>query len=492
MRPWLLLRLALAGTRTDRLRVVLTAVTAALATGMLLGAATLLPTGSLDHRYQVILFDYSDGRQATAFLLLVVCVPVLALAAQAGRIGAPARHRRLAALRLAGATPRQVTAVAAAETGAAAALGAGIGLVAFLLGQELLHQRDPNGRLWLPTDVRPSPLLLALILIGLPAASALIAAVLLRNLHNSPLGEVRSAGHAAPKPWPLLLIPCGPAAYVVLRIADGRLPWPVLMLLLLGGGLAAAGGLVLGMAWLSDRAGRLLHRHARGPAALLAARRLTADPWSGSRTIGVLVVCALAAGATLGLRAYYATQMDVLRRYGETVNPLTGGVFHEGSATAQVYLSALNLLNLAIPVAAAIAAAGVLITLLEAVSARRRAFASLTAGGVRRRVLVRALLWQALLPVSVAMPAAVLLGAIMLRLIFFDIEAAERLRPPCEYGSACAAIPEHGPAHEVFWLADWAEVAAVSAGGLALVALVALGAAVTLRVRTDLQSLRTT
>ena len=55
--------------------------------------------------------------------LLLLALPVLALAGQCIRLGAPARDRRLAAIRLAGATPRQAVLIAVAETVAAGLLG---------------------------------------------------------------------------------------------------------------------------------------------------------------------------------------------------------------------------------------------------------------------------------------------------------------------------------------------------------------------------------
>ena len=60
--------------------------------------------------------------------VVVLLVPSLVLVASASRLTAARRERRLAALRLAGATPAQVTAMVAAETGLAALAGAFIGV----------------------------------------------------------------------------------------------------------------------------------------------------------------------------------------------------------------------------------------------------------------------------------------------------------------------------------------------------------------------------
>ena len=60
--------------------------------------------------------------------MVVLLVPSLVLVASASRLTAARRERRLAALRLAGATPAQVTKMVAAETGLAAVAGAVIGV----------------------------------------------------------------------------------------------------------------------------------------------------------------------------------------------------------------------------------------------------------------------------------------------------------------------------------------------------------------------------
>ena len=120
MKPLTLLRLALAGTRTDVLRVVLTAVSALLATLAILAALTVLAirdagdrvdgSDSWSEQYASPLLREPGLRGGTALALVLLTIPILALAGQCGRLGAPARDRRLAGFRLAGATPGQAIA----------------------------------------------------------------------------------------------------------------------------------------------------------------------------------------------------------------------------------------------------------------------------------------------------------------------------------------------------------------------------------------------
>lgn len=195
MRPATLVRLALAGTRTDTARVVLTALSALLATLAGLAALTVLaiekPAGDAwaqSEQYRNALLREPGLRGGTAFALVMLMIPVLALAGQCARLGAPARDRRLAALRLAGATPGQVTRLVVLETGVAALLGTLSGLGAYLVGRELLHRPDERGQLALPTDVLPSTGALAAVVLGLPVVAALATALMLRTVTMSPSG----------------------------------------------------------------------------------------------------------------------------------------------------------------------------------------------------------------------------------------------------------------------------------------------------------------
>lgn len=112
MRPGTLVRLALAGNRTDAARVALTALSALMAALVVLAALSVLAiqqppgaSGQESEQYTNNLLREPGLRGGTAFAMLLLTIPVLALAGQCARLGAPARDRRLAAFRLAGATP---------------------------------------------------------------------------------------------------------------------------------------------------------------------------------------------------------------------------------------------------------------------------------------------------------------------------------------------------------------------------------------------------
>ncbi|MGK5441325.1 FtsX-like permease family protein [Micromonospora sp. URMC 105] len=505
MRPVVLLRLALAGNRTDTARVALTALSAALATLAGLAALTVLaiPTPrccdgqNLSEQYGNALLREPGLRGGTAIALLLLTVPVLALAGQCARLGAPARDRRLAALRLAGATPGQVTRLAVLETGLAGLLGTLLGLAVFLAGRQVLHRPDARGRLALPTDVLPDTGVIVAVVLGLPLVAALVGAVLLRRVTATPFGVVRKVRRErAPGPWAGVLIVAGLAAFAAFDpVLDWyqerhREPPALLPLLLLGGALAAIIGVVVGTGWLSYTAGRLLHRYARRPAALLASRRLTSDPWAGSRTFAALLATVIVGGGAAGMRATYRAHAELERR--------TGQGFAGGD---DFYLRTIGLVDLAVGVAMAIAAGGLIVALVEGIVARRRAYAALVATGVPRGTLGRSIAWQALAPAVPAVGLALTVGLLLSRGVAgrtataggYSTEVCDAAGPLCADPATRAQYLRTEWVPEVTVTADvpLGQLALVGAGALAAV-LVTVGVGLLfLRAGTAVEELRT-
>ncbi|MEU8388893.1 FtsX-like permease family protein [Micromonospora sp. NPDC048843] len=510
MRPATLLRLALAGTRTDTARVVLTALSALLATVAGLAAFTVLaiPTPAAtdgnqnrwSEQYHNALLVEPGLRGGTAFALLMLMVPVLALAGQCARLGAPARDRRLAALRLAGATPGQVTRLVVLETGVAALLGTLVGLGVYLVGRDLLHRPDAQGQLALPTDVLPSTGALAGVVLGLPVVAALATALMLRTVTTSPLGVTRKAARErGPGPWAGLLIGAGVVSIAGIRPAIQRfsgdaevVAWLV-PLLLAAGAFAAMIGVVLGAGWISYHCGRLLRRHARRAPALLAAGRLMADPWAGSRTFAALLAALIFGAGAAALRAQFAAQDQLDRERNLLVGADAGG--------SSFYLDTMDLVDTAVAVAILIAAGGLMVALVEGIVARRRAYAALVATGVPRATLSRSVAWQALVPAVPAILLALTVGTLLGRGLFPGAVAGVSSMESCTATAALCADPAtRGQYTQIVHLPEVQRVPAVplehlawlGAGALVAV-LVTVGVGLFfLRSSTALDELRTT
>jgi hypothetical protein len=435
MRPATLLRLALAGTRTDTLRVGLTAFSAALAALAALCALTVLaidPPGrpgagqpGWADQYRSALLREPGLRPGVAFTFLLMTIPVLALAGQCARVGAPARDRRLAAVRLAGATPRQAMGIAVAETGLAALTGTLAGLGGYFLLRTSLHAPGPQGRLPLPTDVLPSPGAMGAVVLGMPLLAALAGGLMLRRVNTSPLDVDRRSRRrrGPPRLWPGALLVSGltvaATATPVLKwyARTGGHPFPdrTVPTVLALGALSVVLGVVLGTGWVSHTAGRLLLRFARRPAPLLAARRLLADPWNGSRTFAALLTCLVFASGAAAVRALFVARREALVERRRLFEAATAGP--DDSPPVRLdgfYVGTTDLVEGAVLVAMLVAVLGLFVAIADGVAARRRVHAALTASGVPRGVLGRALAWQTLLPVlpaaALALTAGTLLG----------------------------------------------------------------------------------
>ncbi|MEV4198573.1 FtsX-like permease family protein [Micromonospora globbae] len=449
MTPGALVRLALAGTRTDTARVLLTALSAVLAALAVLAAFTVLaiptPPATADNpvrwseHYSQALLREPGLRGGTAFALVLLTVPVLALAGQCARLGAPARDRRLAALRLAGATPRQVTWLAMLETGVASLLGTLTGLGLYLAARELLHRPDEHGRLALPTDVLPPVGALAAVVLGLPVVAGAATALMLRGVITTPLGVTRRAARErGPGPGAMVLIVVGAAVLV--------LGWPLLArwsaygpsaalgpVFLVGGGLAALAGVVSAAGWFSYTTGRVLRRYARRPAALLAASRLMADPWAGSRTFAALLAAVTFGAGAAALRAHFVAQDELRREASRRVGVEAGD--------NPFYLATMTLVDLAVTVAVVIAAAGLLVAVVEGIVARRRAYAALVATGVPRGTLARSIAWQSVLPAVPAILLALAVGTLVARGLFGDATSGSYTSLVCDAGERLCSDP---------------------------------------------------
>ena len=397
-------RLARPRSAADRGRFLLIACATAIAGALLLAAAHVLrlPAGPGEQTDGLASYVAESGlRGGVVIAVLLLTVPVLALALQALRVGSVARDRRMASLRLAGATPRDARVIAAAEAGAAAAAGgvlAGAGYVALWLALGVL---PPSGSRMLATpDVLDLPAWAALVVLC-ASAGALAGAAVQRRAIVEPLGVRRRRAPRLPGRANLaalgagvVLVLCG--LLLIPRLgSDGGDAAVALAIALAGLLLAAfAGGprLVLGCA-------RVLARR-RGAAALLAQRRLRADPRSPGRVAAVLVVC----GIALGIEALLAVQAIGL----------------DNGTDPAFYLAGYGMAAAVVLVAAAVALLTLLVGAADALLDARQPLATLAALGVDERLLVRVVARQLsatavpaiVLGVFVGGPAIAVLGAV--------------------------------------------------------------------------------
>ncbi len=234
--------------------------------------------------------------------------PVLIFIATATRLSAARREQRFAAMRLVGATPRQVTVISAVESTVAAAIGTAAGFGVFFALRPALAPIPFTGAPLFTGDLSlnlPDVLLVAL---GVPLGAAVAARLALRQVTISPLGVTRRVMSAPPRAWRLipLLAGLGELAHFVEAGRPASTGGQILAYL--PGFLLTLTGLVIAGPWLTMHGSRLLARRARRPAALIAARRLADNPYAGFRAISGLVlalfVTTVAVGVITTINAY--------------------------------------------------------------------------------------------------------------------------------------------------------------------------------------------
>ncbi|MFD3451034.1 FtsX-like permease family protein [Streptomyces sp. NPDC058691] len=412
---WSLLR---GSPRGEWWRLGLTAAGTALGTVFALAATVVAVIGTRfgggAHWYTHRLFNDPTTRYGLVMGLLLLILPLLAFLGQCTRIGAVHLEQRLAALRLAGATPRQVRRVQALETGAACGIGALAGLAAFLVLRAVLAAAQPvvvtDGWTWRPTawptDVPVPWLAAAAVVLGMPLLATLEARFTLRRAAADPLGVASGGRRPHPRPgrgrlalWalaPLALVAATALQLANMFVLDGRATVHGIYGVAASAGLAtvvlSVVGVLYGSAGLALLTGRLAARSGR-PALLIAGERLQADPWAGARAHGAVLLAVLAGAGFMGVRRLLIEYLTAPRRFPYSASDLA------------FYFDGLRLVGAGIVIAFAVAVGGLVVGAVESVVTRRRTLAALAAGGVPRGVLNRAALLETALPL---VPAVVL------------------------------------------------------------------------------------
>ena len=226
--------------------------------------------------------------------------PVLIFIGTATRVSAARREERFAAMRLAGAAPRQVSVISAMESAVAATAGMAAGFAVFFLLRPAVAAAPFTGVPFFTSDMSLSVADILLVIIGIPAAAAVAARLALRRVHISPLGVSRRVTPRAPRAWRLIPLLAGIAELAVLTgvghpsntAGQIQVYFPGFLLILVG--------LIIAGPWLTMTGARVMARRTRRPATLIAARRLADDPRAAFRAISGLVVALFVISATVG------------------------------------------------------------------------------------------------------------------------------------------------------------------------------------------------
>ena len=247
-----------------------------------------------------LLYDPPDGGGLASTIDLILSVvalailaPVLIFITTATRLSAARREQRFAAMRLAGATRKQISLLAATESTAAAVLGAALGFGIFFLLRTPVAGIPFVGQPFFPAELTLSLTDVLVVALGVPVASAAAARLALHRVHISPLGVARRQTPKPPRPWRVLPLLAG-FADLGFFIVHGKPASPSAQVLaFVPGYLLIIAGLVIAGPWLTMAAARIMARRTSRPSTLIAARRLADDPRAAFRAVSGLVLALL-------------------------------------------------------------------------------------------------------------------------------------------------------------------------------------------------------
>ena len=397
-------------------RAALLAGTTAVATALVLVALTmlLLPSQPVEALFSLV--AEPGLRWGTAFATALLVLPLLLMLNQVVRLGTATRERRLAALRLAGATPAQVRRIGAIEVGFPVTVGAMAGPLVFALlrilfgGQRVIpgegmhvvdltvtppsdvvsYSRLDSGLSLIPTSVTPAWWQMVAVVALVAAAGVVTGSLASKHLVASPLGVSRRVRRPAPRPWGLVLVGTGLGAMAVaVSGVFGRG-----QALVMAGILLVVLGVVALGPWVAFRSGQRAARRTSDPATLIAAGHLVSDPRPAGRAAAAVGAICIVSGA--------AAVMEV------------GVFFYSNSSFIDpFFVTSFALVGGALILVLLVTASTLAVHAAESLVDRRRVLAALVAAGTPVSVLRDALRREAMLTAMPLSVGGVLVGAVV-------------------------------------------------------------------------------
>jgi hypothetical protein len=238
---------------------------------------------------------------------VALLLPVLILIATASRLSGARREERFAAMRLVGATPRQISVVSAVEAVVAAVAGVAVGFALFFAFRPLLYHVPFTGAPLAEGDLSLHRIDIMLTVIGVPVAAVVSARLALRRVQISPLGVKRRASSRPPRIVRIIPLLAGIAVLAYFDAAGKPTAIGGQLLELLAGFVLLVVGLVLAGPWFTTAGARLMANRASRPSTLIAGRRLLDNPKAAFRFISGLVIALFVATAVVGALSSIAT-----------------------------------------------------------------------------------------------------------------------------------------------------------------------------------------
>ncbi|MEV7287204.1 FtsX-like permease family protein [Streptomyces sp. NPDC093252] len=249
-------------------------------------------------------------------VVVVLLMPVAVFVAAAERFGSDGRDRRLAALRLVGSDSRMTRRVAAGEALAGSLLGLLVGTGFFLVARQAAGSAELFDLSVFPSYLNPSPLLVAVVALLVPAAAVAVTLFALRGVVIEPLGVVRTARPRRRRLWWRLLLPLAGLAMLYPMLGQGSDGGEFNQYLVTGGVVLLLVGVTALLPWIVER---FVGRLGGGPVAWqLAVRRLQLSSGTAARTVNGIAVAV--AGAIALQMLFTGVEDDYTRSTGRDVS----------------------------------------------------------------------------------------------------------------------------------------------------------------------------
>ncbi|MFJ9892097.1 ABC transporter permease [Streptomyces sp. NPDC091280] len=249
-------------------------------------------------------------------VFIVLLLPVGVFIAAAVRFGGERRDRRLAALRLVGADGRMARRIAGGEALAGALLGLVLGTGFFLLGRELATRLEVRDISVFPSDLNPSPALVLLVAVAVPAAAVLVTLLALRGVVIEPLGVVRKARPPRRRLWWRLLLPLVGLGMLYPMIGQGNSNGNFNQWLVIGGTVLLLVGITALLPWVVEAT--VARLNSGSVSWQLAVRRLQLSSGTAARMVNGIAVAV--AGAVALQMLFAGIEGDYTKRTGNDVD----------------------------------------------------------------------------------------------------------------------------------------------------------------------------
>lgn len=240
--------------------------------------------------FRGVSYPSSNYRAITIIGAIAILLPVLILVGIVTRLGAATRAERFAALRLIGATPRRVAAIAATETGVTSLVGAlaGVALAWLLIPVAALVEME-DGRFF-RADLTVPPSTMLIVVAGVVAGCTAVAGWRTSRARIGPLGGSRERTER--RPTALGVVPLIAGVVVLLSTTSAALrhtPLPRTDRILIAGFVLLLVGLIAAGPVLTYWIARIAARRAHRTAGVIAMNRVQQHPRATFRAVSGLI-----------------------------------------------------------------------------------------------------------------------------------------------------------------------------------------------------------